>query len=312
MLLILRSPFGVVLLGLLAGSVAIPISPAAPCLSNPGAAPAVNSNQKRALLIGVGVHPRDTGYARLPGVAADMRLMQNVLAKQGFEDIRVIRDQEADLAGLQVAFETLIEQSGVDDVVVVHYSGHGDRLPDDDPDNPDDLELDGFDEVLVPYGAPSARRVREMPDGVYQGEKHLRDDALHAYLDRLRRKVGPGGHVLVVLDACNSGSGTRGEVVFRGGDGPIGSNLGDGVEEPQEMDALDEDEALAPYVALFATRYDQKAVEVNAGLLTLALVAALESVPPGTSYQALFEKITARMNTSSVIVSTHIEAPNAS
>ena len=59
---------------------------------------------------------------------------------------------DADRAGILAALDWLIEVSAADDVVVLHYSGHGDQLTDNDGD-----ELDGYDEVLVPYGAPAAR-----------------------------------------------------------------------------------------------------------------------------------------------------------
>lgn len=45
----------------------------------------------------------------------------------------------------------------------------------------------------------------------YHGERHLTDDELNVYLNAIRNKIGAKGKLLVVIDACYSGDGTRGE-----------------------------------------------------------------------------------------------------
>jgi hypothetical protein len=76
-------------------------------------------------------------------------------------------------------------------------------------------EIDRFDESWVPYDAHKSYR-----KGVYEGEKHITDDFLNEYLTKLRFKVGYGGKIIVIADACHSGSGSRGlgdDEVFRRG-----------------------------------------------------------------------------------------------
>ncbi len=95
----------------------------------------------------------------------DIPLIQGVLEAQGFreENIRVLQDSDADAEGIQGAFRQLVRDAKEGDVVVFHFSGHGHRMTNDDPEN--DEETDGYDELLVPYGPrcrglPRSRRVR--------------------------------------------------------------------------------------------------------------------------------------------------------
>ena len=67
-------------------------------------------------------------------------------------------------------------------------------------------EIDGYDESLVPYDAPM-----NYQKGVYEGENHLIDDEFGVLLSELREKVGPAGNVLTIIDACYSGTITRGK-----------------------------------------------------------------------------------------------------
>ena len=41
-------------------------------------------------------------------------------------------------------------------------------------------------------------------------EDHFADDQMKFYLDQVRLKVGGEGQVIVVIDACHSGTATRG------------------------------------------------------------------------------------------------------
>lgn len=86
------------------------------------------------------------------------------------------------------------------DVVYIHYSGHGQQMTDVHND-----EKDGLDECWIPYDA--CRKA----SATYHGEKHLTDDELNVYLNAIRNKIGAKGKLLVVIDACHSGDGTRGD-----------------------------------------------------------------------------------------------------
>lgn len=80
----------------------------------------------------------------------------------------------------------------------IHFSGHGQQITDLDGD-----EHDGFDEAWIPYDA------LQEPTPDYHGERHITDDQLNKWLHQLRTKVGKTGAIIVVSDACHSGTATR-------------------------------------------------------------------------------------------------------
>ncbi len=162
--------------------------------------------QKRALIVAISNYPADGGWQAISS-ANDVSLIGDVLALHGFpeKNVRVLTDGEARKAGILKALQELVAASQPGDNVFIHFSTHGQQVPDADGD-----EFDGLDEALVPY---DARKRYEA--GKYQGENHLRDDELGLVLEQLRGRLGSSGSVLVTLDACHSGSGTRGNIAVR-------------------------------------------------------------------------------------------------
>ena len=139
----------------------------------------------RALIVGIGKFAESS--MNLQGIDLDVRLMQEVADRLGFKQIDTLRDSEATLDGFTRKFEELIEGTGSDDRIMIYFSSHGTRVPDDDGD-----ETDNQDEVLVMHDT----RIRD--SGL---ETFLRDDEFSALLRRL-----PSRDVLVFIDACNSGT----------------------------------------------------------------------------------------------------------
>jgi hypothetical protein len=107
-------------------------------------------------------------------------------------------------------------------VVVIHFSSHGEQVADTNGD-----EADGYDEAIVSYNA--ALITQEMASGAAargtltkaQFDKlqanYFRDDEFGAYIQQLRAKLGKNGDVVVFMDNCHSGTGTRGSAKVRGG-----------------------------------------------------------------------------------------------
>jgi len=239
----------------------------------------------------------------------DIPLVRGALEQQGFlpENIRVLEDAEADAAGIREAFRRLIRQTDDGDVVVFHYSGHGHRLTNDNPEEDD--EVDGYDELLVPYGAPD-----EFYDG-YDGSLHIRDDELGAFVTALRLRAGPTGNVTIFLDSCYSGTGTRGgpELPARGSEKPLGPPSrvvtsdtrgdapadGTGIELSAASGTRGGDDQLAPFAVFSAASQRQVAYETwdidgktKVGSLSYAIARTLPQAGPGTTYRALFAEIT--------------------
>lgn len=274
---------------------------------------------KRALIIAIGEYgtpPTNPvtggtlrGYRDLSS-ANDVVLVRGALERQGFldRDIRVLADAEATPGGIDAALQRLVRETERGDVVVIHYSGHGHRITNDDPDR--DEEIDGLDEVLVPYGAPA-----EFYEG-YDGSLHFRDDQLGEYIAEVRTRAGRTGNVTVFIDACYSGTATRSEAVVRGEVDPLGppgfrlgqvtvgtrgggdDERGTGIEIGPSPTTRGGDAGLAPFVVFSAASPRQMAKEVKdvdgrtpVGSLSYALARALAEAGPGTTNRALFASI---------------------
>lgn len=155
---------------------------------------------RHALLIGIGNYPEESGWAAIHG-NNDIPIIYNNLIRQGFPESQIITltDAQATRDNIVSAFGKLSGTLNPGDIVYVHFSGHGQQVTDLDGD-----EEDGFDEAWIPYDAD-----KKYQPGVYEGEKHLLDDELNVLLTKLRLRVGVKGKIIVVSDACHSGSGSR-------------------------------------------------------------------------------------------------------
>lgn len=154
-------------------------------------------NGKYALLVGIDDYP-GTG-SDLPSSVDDVMVFRQMLVEQlGFpeENIRMITDQEAFRDHVITAFQRHLGQAGPNGAAVFYYSGHGTQL---DENLGTDVETDGKDEAIYIWG------------NEFEGSV-LVDEEIGALANRLATD-----RVLVVLDACHSGTGTRGA----GGDFPI-------------------------------------------------------------------------------------------
>jgi len=265
--------------------------------------PAADSGRKLALIIAIARYPRSSGYSRLSS-DNDVPLLRAALLRQGFDStgIRVLADSQATRAGILQALDELAAQSRAGDVVVVHYSGHGHQITDDNGD-----ELDGLDEVLVPFDARG-----DVDPETYKGEFHVRDDELEPRLARLRERVAPGGNVVMFIDACHSGSATRSALPVRGGLPPIGKPARTATRGREEGAGWVSPAAAtrgapagsagpAPMVIFSAARQDQLASEVElqgedrtAGSLSVGLSRALANLDAAggrVTYRALFDQV---------------------
>lgn len=154
----------------------------------------------RALLIAVDKYPEQSGWNEIHATN-DLSIVVPMLRAHRFEpdNITLLTNQEATKKNIVAALLDLANVSRKGDCIYLHFSAHGQLMLDDNGDEPD-----GYDESLIPYDAP-----RRFKAGIYEGENHLRDDELATFLDKIRRKVGPDGNLVVAVDACHSGSADR-------------------------------------------------------------------------------------------------------
>lgn len=139
-----------------------------------------------ALVIG------NADYSKFPlqYTIADAFLVEEVLEKAGFQVDRILEATYcetawvfADLARKLAAERE--ENPGIEQVVVIYYSGHGAAVKDTSGD-----EADGLDGAIVPV------------DWDYDAGHMVPDDILSTWLDQL----GPATTVVVILDCGNMGA----------------------------------------------------------------------------------------------------------
>jgi len=154
-------------------------------------AAAQENGARRALLIGIGQYKSDR-LGALYGATNDIDVLSRVLAQHyGFkrENMVFLRDEKATRAAILRELERLVKVTGKNDVVYVHFSGHGSFRNDEDGDEGDD---DDHDETLLPY------------DGRTKGVPDIVDDELGNIFGRLRTD-----NAVLVFDCCHSGTVTR-------------------------------------------------------------------------------------------------------
>lgn len=249
---------------------------------------------KLALIVAVGRYPAASGWEQLSS-QNDIRILKNALLKQGFVegDIAVVKDEAATRQGILDAIQNqLVAKAKPGDIAIFHFSGHGQQAADDNKD-----EVDGYDEALVPFDSP-----KHYQSGVYEGENLIRDEELGAALREVRTKIGKDGHLLTLIDACHSGTATRGMAKARGTSERMASpdfqaahpdRLGDdnALESPDDL------ERLAPMVALFSASPNQLSYEhvddsgEGYGILSYTFSKVFGSATGGTSYRSLFDQI---------------------
>lgn len=263
---------------------------------------------KRALIIAIGEYAKkgefkhmnvEKGYWSNISSANDVPLITGALNHHGFENenITTLQNKKATQDGIINALDQLIKDSEENDIVVFHYSGHGQQIFDDNGD-----EIDGYDEAMVPYDAPSKYK-----KGVYEGEKHIRDDEVGKRMTELRKKLGPKGHLLIVFDACHSGTATRGIASARGTEDKLEPENHEAKKNPnaEEVflggDPLDK-KGLAPYVLLSGSSASELNFETfdennrRVGSLSYCFSRAMAKADNKTSYIGLFDEIRTEMS----------------
>lgn len=261
----------------------------------------VSNEKKWALIVAISNYPDSTGWNKI-NAENDVPLITNMLLRQGFQEdnILVLEESNATKQGILDAFRThLIENVEQGDIIYIHFSSHGQQIFDDNGD-----EIDGFDESVVPYDA----NMHYVP-GHYEGQLHIRDDELGELLTQLRKQAGPQGNVLTVLDACHSGTATRGLATARGTKEVLapedynpdvsnsrGNELYMGTDVEQVADNL------APTVTISGASANQLNYETRdadnrkVGSLSYALSLAFQDAEQITTYRELFDRIKIEMN----------------
>lgn len=256
------------------------------------------ASEKKALLIAIGNYPATSGWNDLSSIN-DAELMKGVLIQQGFKisNIKLLKEDKATHNNILKALDLIIAQSKSGDIVVFHFSGHGQQITDLNDD-----ELDGYDEAIIPYDASLK------PSNQYSGENHIIDDTLNKYLLLLRKKVGIKGDVIFLLDACHSGTATRStdnKNIYRGTTTPFELQKKTGLKQRYDFTGFSEQpdhsdfssDELSPFVVISASGQNELNLEIKDingkgyGPLTFAMGKVLSTHSINLSYSAFYDLI---------------------
>ncbi|NOT36536.1 MAG: hypothetical protein HOP11_04105 [Saprospiraceae bacterium] len=255
-------------------------------------------SKTHVLLTGIGSYPSNSDWHKLSS-ANDLDLLQLSLVDFGIpkSQITIKKDAEVTHANLLTSIESdLLNKVSPGDFAYFHFSGHGQQIRDKNND-----EVDGLDEALVPYDSP-----KFFNKGIYEGERLVTDDELHMLFSRIRKKLGPEGRLLVCIDACHSGSATRGnnqdKLNSRGthiimADAfdmlPIINN-----QENSNVDNINSDNPqLAPQINFYSSSPHQLSYEYkdknnkSYGLFSYAFCKSLYELNNDDNYKTLWDKL---------------------
>ena len=245
---------------------------------------------RRALLIGITDY---THVKPLLGCVNDVRQMRAVLEENfGFPSasITLLENAAATRQGILDAWDALIDATGTDDIVVIHYAGHGSQMTDENFE-----ESGGLDSTIVPIDSEG-----------WQGDnRDISDDEIAARLEALGARTR---FITLIMDCCHSGTITRDVFGSRGRSAPADLRPPK-ARKPRAAPRLTA--ARGPsgwlpvtekYVVISGCRDSEISEEygfsdtgsvVHHGGLSHALLGELRKAVPGTTYRDIFERAAA-------------------
>ncbi len=268
-----------------------------------------SQNQTYALLVGVGDYPNSSGWVKL-SAKNDLQLLKSCLQdhKVNQRNISTLLDAQVTRNSIISAINTkLLEKVKPGDIAYFHFSGHGQQMPDKNGDEPD-----GLDEALVPFNSP-----KYYQKGINEGQYLLTDDDLSIAFNKLRKKLGPNGRLIITLDACHSGSATRGIIKARGTDIIMSENQLISRNSNTDLiidnqDLLYNNSELAPEIIFNSSSPHQLSYEYSDdtnksfGLFTYAFCKSLSQMSVEDNYKDLHYLIWAFIDSQ-----TRIQTPSA-
>ena len=270
-----------------------------------------------ALLIGIDRYQPNPYYQSLQGAVRDIdkvasyletslkipmgqitKLTSRLSDVNSLKDARSVAPDLPTYHNIITTFGQITATAQPQDLVYIHYSGHGGRAKTIFADLKGEGQLD---ESLVPMD-------------VGNESYYLRDVEMATLLKRMTDK---GLIVTVVFDSCHAGGATRGDGKIRGArnsavdtqNRPIDSAVATRDELVRNWQSLTQDvkkEGWLPnqsdYVFLGACRPSEYAYEAvfgtgneRNGALTYWMLDTLNAVPQGLTYQALYDRVTGQI-----------------
>jgi hypothetical protein len=249
--------------------------------------------EKRALLIGIDAYPH---LNQLDGCVNDVTSMRSILQERfAFppQNVTLIANEAATREAILRELDALVERTGRDDIIVIHYAGHGSQVRDREGDEPS-----GFDNTIMPYESEGWR-------GPFCD---ITDDEINVRLQQLATKTR---NTTLVFDSCHSGSITRDFGAKSRGQprdtrpvselppSPIPELTASGTTGPSGWAPISD-----AYVLIAGCRDEETSYEYTPpvegseahGAMSYFLCEALSRVQPGMTYRDLFDALAAKVN----------------
>ena len=240
-------------------------------------------SRKRALLVGIDAYSRLGKSWQLRGGVNDVRAMAEYLKRDlGFqeEEIVLLLDGEATRQGILDALEALADHARQDELVVIHYSGHGSRVR-----TSESRGGDAWEETIVPCDSG-------------RGEHQSRDVTSTEIRRLLLRLTAKTQQLTLIFDCCHSGTLTRDPFAARGRWVPPATEARSGGRGDDGSPP-----AYVPYgrsyTLIAACRRNEAAREyvpesepaVERGVLTHFLLEELRRAPAEATWRDVMEKV---------------------
>jgi len=258
----------------------------------------LNSNaEKYGLIIAIGDYPEEGGW---PDISSknDIVHINEALKILGFnsDKITIVSDDSATKSGILKTLKDLESKLQKGDMVYIHFSGHGQQVIDDNGD-----EIDNLDEAIVPYNS-----FIHYVEGYNEGQNLIRDDELGEITKRMRKRCGKKGQVILILDSCHSGTGTRGMGKARGTTTVMAPENFRPTKSAKERNmgiGVTNDSELAPMACFFGASSGELNFETlddqanPVGSLSYSIATILANMKSSFSFEELFERVKLKMKT---------------
>jgi hypothetical protein len=272
-------------------------------------------SKKYALIVGVNHYPYLEPECQLNGCVNDAKLVKSTLKnKFGFapENIVTLYDEAATRDAILAEMERIVEIIEEDDIVVFHFSGHGQecKVKPKHVDEGSD-EGSGMINCIIPHddSEPTLHDPIMAPEGKIYRE--IREGQINQWLQELAKKTP---YTTLIFDACHSGTMTRSSqsTDVRS----IPHEVRTQIISEEDFGTTDHFSAAVTtqsrarrkgwltlsdyYVVISGCRDTQKSKEKNFaekgmlfkhGVLTYFLCGALNKAKPGTTYRDVFELV---------------------
>ncbi len=253
-----------------------------------------SSQNKKALLIAISDYKYSNSWESKSSLNSSI-FIKNALINQGFNDssISCLYDNKATKDGILQKIKQLKDEAKKDDIIVIHYAGHGNQI------EGSNNETDGKDEAIVPYDAftTNAKNVKS---------SLIIDDDIGKWIKELRQKVGENGEIFLILDCCYSGTGDRDRGNQIGERTPI--NAEGSINFSGYYDLLKVDNkpiGLGKYVLFTGSDDKHRSYEFklkngqNVGGLSYSVAWALNNMNARATYSQLFDNVKQTMRATS-------------